>query len=262
MTKGILMTLSDSVIQNRREWVFLTLSGVFLGAMAMLNVIGITKFIQLGPFEVAVGVLPYPITFLCTDLIGELYGKRKASQLIWVGLLVNLLILSIMWLGDKLPPVDPASQPSWQNLSLAKEVHLPDGSKVQGSVELFHILYSNTAGVVFASMLAYLTAQFCDVQLFHFWKKLTRGKHLWLRNNLSTLFSQLVDSLTVVSITFGAAFFRGDMALELIFSIFLGNYSFKMFAAMLDTLPFYLGVHKLKKFLALENSMDLEGNPI
>ena len=64
-------------------------------------------------------------------------------------------------------------------------------------------------------MLAYVAAQYCDVQLFHFWKRVTRGKHLWLRNNLSTLMSQMVDSVMVVTVTFGAAFLRDEMTLVL-----------------------------------------------
>ena len=75
--------ISNEKLIERRETVFLILSGVFLGSMSLLNVIGITKFVELGPLQVAVGVLPYPITFLCTDLIGEFYGKKRASNVDW-----------------------------------------------------------------------------------------------------------------------------------------------------------------------------------
>ena len=73
-------------LEERRERVFLILAGIFLCAMTMLNIIGITRFVELGPMSLAVGVLPYPMTFLVTDLISELYGRARANFLVWVGL--------------------------------------------------------------------------------------------------------------------------------------------------------------------------------
>ena len=128
---------------------------------------------------------------------------------------------------------------------------MPDGSNVSGSVELFSILYATTAGAVFASMLAYIAAQYCDVYMFHFWKKMTRGKHLWLRNNGSTLISQGVDSFVVISVTFGAQFVAGAMTLGVMLTLMISNYLFKLCAALADTLPFYLGVYYLKRYLQL-----------
>ena len=90
------VTLSAGELTERRERVFLVLAGVFLSAMTLLNVIGITKFIQLGPLALAVGVLPYPLTFLCTYLISELYGKSRANFLVTVGLFINAFILLVI----------------------------------------------------------------------------------------------------------------------------------------------------------------------
>ena len=242
------MEISQKIIE-RRERVFLVLAGCFLCAMTMLNIIGITRFIQLGPLALAVGVLPYPLTFLCTDLISELYGRARANVLVTVGLALNVFVLGTMWLGNMLPAAEQV--PPWQILHLAGEVSLPDGSNVSGSVELFSILYATTAGAVFASMLAYIAAQYCDVYMFHFWKKMTRGKHLWLRNNGSTLISQGVDSFVVISVTFGAQFVAGAMTLGVMLTLMISNYLFKLCAALADTLPFYLGVYYLKRYLQL-----------
>lgn len=250
-----LSQLSDEVLHRRRENVFLILSSFFLAAMAILNLIGLTKFIQIGPLSVAVGILPYPLTFLCTDLISELYGRTRASFLVWVGLGMNGFILSILWLGDLIPPVAPDSQPPWQVLMLASPVLLPNGSTVETSVELFQLIYACTSGAVFASMVAYITAQFSDVYLFHFWKQLTQGRHLWLRNNCSTIISQLIDSLMIILITFGAALARGDISLAVLINLFLGNYTFKLIAALLDTAPFYLGTYYLKRYLRAEEEI-------
>ena len=90
------MSLTDGQLQERRERVFLVLAGTFLCAMTLLNIIGITRFVQLGPMALAVGVLPYPLTFLCTDLICELYGRARANFLVTVGLGLNFFILGVL----------------------------------------------------------------------------------------------------------------------------------------------------------------------
>jgi uncharacterized PurR-regulated membrane protein YhhQ (DUF165 family) len=243
---------TPAILQERRERVFLVLAGTFLCAMTLLNVIGITRFIQLGPMALAVGVLPYPLTFLCTDLICELYGKARANFLVSVGLGLNFFILAVMFLGDAIPAVPSESMPPWQILQLAEPVALPNGDIVENSIGLYQLIYATTSGAVFASMLAYIAAQYCDVQLFHFLKRLTKGKHLWIRNNFSTLLSQMVDSVMVITVTFGAAFLRGDMVLNTLLILVGSNYLFKATVALLDTGPFYLLVNVLRKYLKLE----------
>ena len=122
MNEPDLHPIEASALHARRERVFLVLSGLFLGTLAMLNILGISRFIKLGEihtealgplvFAVAVGVLPYPLTFLCTDFISEFYGRRRANAVVTVGLLLNLWVVFIMWLGGALPgfeTVDPAT---------------------------------------------------------------------------------------------------------------------------------------------------------
>ena len=241
--------IPNSVISERRERVFIVLAGIFLSAMTMLNIIGLTRFIQLGPMALAVGVLPYPLTFLCTDLISELYGKQRANFLVTVGFGLNVLIVIILYIAQALPPVSGASLPPWQVLELSKDVVLPSGEILSGSVELFQFVYSLTSGAVLASMVAYVAAQYCDVQLFHFWKNLTKGKHLWLRNNFSTLISQAVDSVMVVLVTFGAVYWAGNMTINQLMVLIGSSYLFKMSAALLDTIPFYILTHRLRQYL-------------
>lgn len=240
------------MIQERRERVLLILAGIFLSSLAILNVIGLTKFIEIGPLRLAVGVLPYPLTFLCTDLISELYGRRRANFVVWLGLFVNAFVLFMLWLGDILPAVSPEVRPPWQDISLAQSLALPDGSVLHEQVEFFHIIYKCTAGAVFASMAAYLTAQFVDVYLFHFWKKLTKGKHLWLRNNGSTLISQAVDSFMVIIITFGASYSRDEITFPTLLALIFSNYLFKFVAALLDTVPFYSLTKRLSAYLHID----------
>jgi len=243
--------LSHELIWIRREKVFLILAGTFLCAMTLLNVIGITRFVQLGPMALAVGVLPYPLTFLCTDLVCELYGKARANFLVTVGLGLNFFILFLLLLGNSIPPVPVENMPPWQILQLAAPVSLPNGEVVESSVGLYQLIYATTSGAVFASMLAYIAAQYCDVQLFHFWKRVTKGKHLWVRNNFSTLGSQMVDSVVVIGVTFGASFLRDEITFRTILVLIGSNYLFKACVALLDTGPFYLGVYYLRRYLQL-----------
>ncbi|MEC7693404.1 MAG: queuosine precursor transporter, partial [Bacteroidota bacterium] len=145
---------------------FVVLAGLFIASLVSCNLI-FRKFFtwDLGglTFEQSVGLLPYPLTFLVTDLISEIYGKRKANLVVLSGLAASLMVLLIV--------------------SLAGAVEATGWSPVSGD-EFDHV-FGQTALAVGASMAAYLLAQFIDVRIFHFWKHLTHGKHLWLRNNLS-----------------------------------------------------------------------------
>jgi len=240
----------DKKFARRRELVFIILSGVFLGTLAVLNILGLSRQIDLSfsigdlnvPFVVFVGVLPYPITFLCTDFISELYGRRRANTVVWVGLLLNIWVLFILWLGGVLPPrpeLGPDGLP---------DLHHPNYS--------FFFIRKLTGMATAASMIAYLTAQFVDVQVFHLLKRLTGGKALWLRNNGSTLTSQLVDSVAVILITYSFSdvihINPGETVVHGLIILILSNYVFKMSSALLDTIPFYIGVKYLSRYLHLD----------
>jgi len=241
----------DAKYVRRREVVFVVLSGLFLGSLAMLNIIGFSRMFDLSfqigsveiPFILYAGSLPYPITFLCTDFISELYGRRRANMVVWVGLMLNLWVLLIVWLGGVLPPI-PEMLPS---------TGLPD---VNDPNYVFFAIRKLTFGGVAGSMIAYLTAQFVDVSVFHFLKKLTKGKMLWLRNNGSTLTSQLVDSITVALILYFYAHAfnipEGQTVSNFLVVLILSNYIFKMTSALLDTIPFYMGVKFLSKYLQID----------
>lgn len=253
----------DPIIRQRREWTFLLLVGIFLGSLTMLNILGVSRFIDLSSwfgipdssdfrFTLAVGVLPYPITFFCTDLISELYGRRRANMVVWIGLFLNLWVLLILWFGG------------W----LGAPEELVDGRLVpeivNGKPEVpygyaFYEIRKLTFGATMASMIAYLTAQFVDVQIYHFLKKKTKGKKLWLRNNVSTLTSQLIDSVAVILITY---FYANALPMQEGVSVsyqlvmfILSSYAFKFVFALLDTIPIYIAVRKLRVFLRVEDEI-------
>ncbi len=256
MASGKLHPIEASELHARRERVFLVLAGLFLGSMTMLNILGVSRFIRLFQmpyilesgevwpitFAVAVGVLPYPVTFLCTDFISEFYGRRRANWVVWVGLLLNIWVVFILWLGGVLPGFEDF------------ETGAP---LIDGKTPVFFEMRSLAFAAVGASMVAYMAAQFCDVYMFHFWKKLTKGKWLWLRNNGSTMISQLVDSTAVILITFWAgglaSVLRTDVPLWIQLLVLIGTgYAFKVIVALLDTIPFYIGVAWLKDYLQFD----------
>lgn len=250
----------EKVLPNiawRREVVFIILAGIFLGSLAILNLLGISRLIDLSftvfgfdvPFKVFVGVLPYPITFLCTDFISELYGRRRANLVVWVGLILNFWVLFIVWIGGALPP----------HPEIVAETGLPP---LGDSNRVFFEIQMLTRAATAASMIAYLTAQFVDVHMFHMLKKLTKGKHMWIRNNGSTLTSQMVDSFAVILITYyythAIIIPEGETVFGTLTVLVLSNYLFKLTAALLDTFPFYYGTKKLSKYLKINPIAEYE----
>ena len=219
-----------------KEKLFLLLSSIFLTSLVVGNIIGTTKFVNVFGLIVPAGTLAYPFTFLATDLICELYGKKRAQVLVWVGFAMNFFMLGLMMLGH----------------------YLKDASGVSGATSTFESVFGVMIGNVIASMFAYLVAQSVDVKLFHFWKDLTKGKHLWLRNNLSTVVSQLVDTTAILSVLY-IANNLGDSIRTIsdLISLIIASYLFKFFIALLDTPLFYIGVWGLKdkvsQDLVLEN---------
>jgi queuosine precursor transporter len=272
--------IDPAVLHQRRERVFLVMAGLFLGTLAMLNILGISRFIVLASwgdvdgqsvfrfgepnfhpqawiFAVAVGVLPYPMTFLCTDLISEFFGRKRANFVVLVGLILNIWVIFILWVGGMLPgfaPNDgPGGFPSLPEFDAAVGAYRETGWT-------FFQLRTLAFGAVTASMIAYLAAQFCDVYIFHFWKRLTRGKHLWLRNNASTMVSQFIDTFAVITITHFYAHalpMNADKAIwPQLWLFIVTGYVFKFTVALIDTPIIYLAVHVLKGYLRIDPTIE------
>lgn len=202
---------------NFKDQLYLVLSGIFIASLVTCNLIA-NKFVtvDLGfkVFIVSAGILPYPLTFLVTDLISELYGQRKANLVVFSGFIATLFVLLFLWLGGQFNSI-------------------PDSLV---SDEIYNSVFQNAWRLIAGSMIAYLFAQFVDVRIFHFWKKLTDGKHLWLRNNGSTIASQLVDTTLVICILF-----LGVWNTDQILSAIIDGWIFKMLMALLDT-PIIYGI--------------------
>ena len=252
-------------IVRRREWVFLLVAGIFLGSLTMLNILGVSRFIDLSSFfgiqdssdfriMVAVGVLPYPITFLCTDIVSEIYGRRRANVLVWIGLILNCWVLLVLWFGGWL------NAPADLQVDGTLPILTNDGAPIVPHGYAFYEIRKLSFGATTASMLAYLLAQFIDVHVFHLIKRKTNGKMLWLRNNLSTMTSQLVDSTAVILITHFYAqalpIPDGQAVSSALLMFILSSYIFKFVFALLDTIPIYFIVSYLRKFLQVEDEIE------
>ena len=207
---------------STREYFYHFLSAIFIASLVTCNLIAnkfVTVYLGFKVFIVSAGILPYPITFLVTDLISELYGQKKANRVVISGFVASIFVLFFLWLGGQFSAI-------------------PD-SIVNDNI--YNAVFRNAWRIIAASMVAYLIAQFIDVRIFHFWKKLTRGKHLWLRNNGSTIASQLVDTSLVICILF-----IGVWDGRQIFNGIIDGWLFKMLMAFIDTPIIYCIIFLLK----------------
>lgn len=207
-----------------KDRLYLILSGIFIASLVTSNLI-FQKFFIWAPFglytfELSVGILAYPVTFLVTDLISELYGKKKADQVVISGFAASVFVMLVVLVAEAAP------QTVWSPVSN----------------DLFTKVFGLFGPAVFASMAAYLLAQFIDIRMFHFWKRLTKGKHLWLRNNASTIVSQLVDTATVILLLC----VTGVVDWVRFPGLLVNGFLFKVLVALFDTPLFYLGVWALK----------------
>ncbi len=220
--------------------IYLYLAALFITSLVVSNLI-FQKFFYWYPFnvevfgvklfEISVGLLPYPITFLITDLISEIYGKKKANQVVTAGIFASFFSLLIVYVSASVPAT------SWSGVDDT----------------MFNTVFGNTVLAVFASMMAYLFAQYVDIHVYHFWKKLTNGKHLWLRNNFSTFTSQIIDTGTVLLLLCSFNIIEWDKFLGLLVSGII----FKIIVAALDTPLLYAGVYIFRKRFKLQSAEEI-----
>ena len=213
---------------EKSKKIYLYLAATFIAALVVCNLIA-NKFITIDlgfkTFVISAGVLPYPITFLITDILSEIYGKKKTARIVWAGFGASLFVLGVLLLAQQFTAIA--------------------GSPVDD--ETFNKVFGNSWRVIFASMTAYLCAQLIDVRIYHFWKEKTAGKHLWLRNNFSTVFSQLVDTTLVVCVLF-----LGVRSHSEIIQFILDGWLFKILCAFMDTPLLYASTAFIRNKLDLK----------
>ncbi len=216
--------------------VYVILCAFFVTALVIADIIG-SKLILVGPFDLAAiglagmviparilsaGIIPFPLTFVLTDLINEFYGKKGAQFITLVGLGMAIFAVALLYAARLLP------------------AH-PDSPIPQAS---FEIVFGLSTRMFIASLCAYLLGQFLDIQVFHFLRRISQEKMLWLRATGSTVVSQLIDSLVVAFIAFG-----GKLPSAQIMEIAVNNYGVKFFIAVALTPVCYLGHFVIYRFI-------------
>ncbi len=205
----------------KKDEKLLILLGLFIGLLVAANLLGnkITTFMGI---SFAVGIFAYPFTFLITDMVEEVFGKEKAKTFVKAGIITLVAVFLLTLLSVYLPPAERFA---------------------------FNQEYSTVFGfslrIIFASLIAFGISQTHDLFAFDFWKKKTKGKYLWLRNNLSTIVSQFIDTTIFMFLAFYQMTPKFDI--YFVFQLIVPYFLLKVLVALIDTPFCYLGVKWLKK---------------
>jgi uncharacterized integral membrane protein (TIGR00697 family) len=186
---------------------------LFVTSLLLANILA-SKIIVVGGLVLPAAIILYPLTFLFTDVVAEVEGKKSASSLVMAGFYLSIFMVAVILAGRLLPPAG-----FWKHQ------------------EAYTAILGSTPRIVLASMIAYLISQNHDVWAFHWWREKTGGRHLWLRNNLSTVVSQMIDSVLFIGIAFW-----GTVPPATIGVMILSQYAVKVGIALLDTPICYLMV--------------------
>ena len=196
----------------------ISLAVIFTTLLLTANISAV-KIIAIGSEGIDAGIIAYPLTFLISDVISEVYGRKTTTKIIWLGFLANLLMISIIYVAGILP-----SATFWNDQQ--------SYDQILGAVPR----------IVIASMVAYLVSQNHDVLAFEMWKKVTGGKFLWFRNNASTVVSQGIDTTIFILIAF-VGIYSFDDILNMIWITYL----IKIVVAIIDTPIVYILVNIVRR---------------
>lgn len=215
------------MFKTKREFVFIILAGMFITNAIVAELIG-SKLIQIGPFIMSIGIIPWPVVFLTTDIINEYYGRvgvRKLS-LITASLIAYAFI--ILLFAIKIPAAFGIST-------------VTD--------EQFYAVFGQSLWIIAGSIVAFLFSQFVDVSIFWLLRDKTGGKMIWLRSTGSTIISQLIDTFVVLGIAF---WLPGKMTTAVFLNAALTGYTFKLIIAIVLTPMIYVGHAAIEKYLGDE----------
>ncbi|MBU3660762.1 MAG: queuosine precursor transporter [Flavobacteriales bacterium] len=225
------------MVNGRRLWLFIFLVGLFVTNAITAELIS-NKLIQIpisfnffgsqfGPFTTIIGILPWPVVFIITDLLNEFYGFKAVKRVSWITSILIAYCFIIVGLSLSIPAVEIK------------------GSKLATN-ESYNLVFGQAQMVIVGSIAAFLISQLLDAYLFNWIKKKTGNRFIWLRSTGSTLFSQLVDTYVVLYIGF---VLPGSLTMRDFLTIAPTNYSLKILIAISLTPLIYLGHFLVKKYL-------------
>ena len=222
------------MIQARKDFIYILLAGFFITNAIMGEMIG-GKLIQIGPFNLSIGIIPWPVVFLTTDLINEYYGRKGVRRLTFLtaGLIVYAFVL----------------------LFLGMQVNAASFSPVND--DAFNKVFGQSMWIIVGSITAFLCSQLLDVIVFLAIKKRTGPKMLWLRATGSTVISQFIDTFIVAGIAF---WLPGKLTLSEYLNTSLTGYSAKLLIAIAITPLIYLAHHFIDRYLRKDGDMNSSSN--
>jgi len=216
---------------REREALILSLMASMFGAVIVLaNVAAGVKLEVVLGLVVPAGTLAYAVTFIITDIVDELWGKRRAVYIVWGGLAAEIIMLVLIGIEYRIPALNPSQE------------------------ELFKTVFSSQPRIVLASIIAYLVSQHHDVWAFWKLREFTRGRLLWLRNNASTMVSQLIDTTIFITIAFA-----GTVTGTVLVNMILATWLFKVLVAALDTPVVYAGVSLIRNYVRQDMDSLMQG---
>ncbi len=212
------------MLNSKKNLLFIILSGIFICNAIVAELIG-GKLIQIGPFVMSMGIIPWPIVFLTTDLINEYFGENGVKKLSFITAGLIIYAFLILFIAITIPAA--------KGISPVND-------------EQFYAVFGQSLWIIVGSITAFLVSQLIDIKIFNFFKIKTGQKMIWLRTTGSTLISQLFDSFIVLGIAF---YLPGKINFETFISSALTGYTFKLIVAIALTPLLYLAHNLIKKYI-------------
>jgi len=216
---------------TKREIIFIVLGGIFVANAILGELIG-GKLIQVGPFAMSIGVIPWPVVFITTDLINEYFGRNGVRRLTFLTVILILYAFILLYFAMLIPAAS--------------------FSPVNDSQ--FRAVFGQSLWIIFGSIIAFMISQLVDVVIFWIFREKTQGRLLWLRATGSTAVSQLIDSFIIIGIAF---WLPGKIGTQDFLTVAATNYSYKFLIAVVLTPLIYIGHHLIDRYLGETESHQL-----
>ena len=216
------------MFQSKKDIVYIILAGIFITNAIVAELIG-GKLIQIGPFIMSIGILPWPIVFITTDIINEHFGRDGVKKLSYITAGLIAYCILILFIGTKIPALETS-----QTVNDSQ----------------FYAVFGQGLFIMVASIIAFLVSQLVDVSIFWFLRNKTGKKMIWLRSTGSTVISQLIDSFIVSGIAF---WMTGKITTSQYINMSFTGYTFKLILAIVLTPLIYLGHYLIEKYLHENN---------